>query len=48
MSGEKGLVTSAIIIDFVGGSASDDEEASSDAETAADASGATAQNGGEA
>ena len=47
-SGEKEVVTSAIIIDFVGGPGPGEEEASSEAETAADTSGAAGQNGGEA
>ena len=47
-SGEKGAVTSAVIIDFIGGPGPNEQEASSGAETAADASGASGQNGGEA
>ena len=47
-SGEKGAVTSAVIIDFIGGPGPNEQEASSGAETASDASGASGQNGGEA
>ena len=47
-SGVKGTVTSAVIIDFIGGPGPNEQEASSGAETAADASGASGQNGGEA